>query len=200
MNIFGFILTILPIALSPGASFTLGMTNVMNRGIKGLLSIIIGTSLGIYTHALLVGLGVTGIVTKYPFIINIIQIIGTIYLIYLSYTLIKNGIYSEKNSAKKVTKKNATIKDAYIANIMNIKAIILYLTVAPSYLTSNHINVSNFIILASIHIIIMTIWLLVFGYVIIFTTKKMNFSSVSRFINIMGGVCLLYFSLSPYFL
>lgn len=199
MNIFGFILTILPIALSPGASFTLGMTNTMNRGIKGLFSIIIGTSLGIYTHALLVGLGITGIVIKYPLIINTIQTIGTFYLLYLSYTLIKIGLHSEKKITEKETK-TATIKDAYIANIMNIKAIILYLTVVPSFLASSYINVSNFIILASIHIIIMTTWLLAFGYIIIFAARKINFRYVSRFVNIIGGVCLLYFSLSPYFL
>ncbi|PHM64915.1 lysine transporter LysE [Xenorhabdus stockiae] len=199
MNISGFILTILPIALSPGASFTLGMTNAINSGIKGLLSIITGTALGIYTHALLVGLGITGIVTKYPLIMHAIKIIGTIYLIYLSCILIKNGIYSGKKITEKGTKV-ATIKDAYIANILNIKAILLYLTVVPGFLTSDYISVLNFIILASIHIIITTIWLLSFGYIVIFAARKINFSIVSRFVNTVGGVCLLYFTLAPYIL
>ncbi|WP_280176142.1 LysE family translocator [Xenorhabdus innexi] len=184
-------------ALSPGASFTLGMTNAINSGIRGLLSIIAGTALGIYTHALLVGLGITSIVTKYPLMMHSIEIIGTIYLIYLSCILIKNGIYSGNKNTEKSTK-TATIKDAYIANIMNIKAIILYLTVVPGFLTSGHISVVNFITLASIHMTIMAIWLLSFGYIVIFAARKINFSSVSRFVNTIGGICLLYFTLSPY--
>jgi hypothetical protein len=81
---------------------------------------------------------------------------------------------------------------------MNIKAIILYLTVVPSFLTSNQISVLDFITLASIHIMILTIWLLFFGYIVILVTRKINFSIVSRLINIIGGVCLLCFTLSPY--
>jgi threonine/homoserine/homoserine lactone efflux protein len=118
LHILSFILTILPIALSPGASFTLGMANAINNGIKGLLFVIVGTALGIYTHALLVGLGITGIVAEYPLAINTIKITGTIYLIYLSYILIKNGISSDKIITGKNTK-IATIKDAYIANIIS---------------------------------------------------------------------------------
>ncbi len=83
------ILTILPIALSPGASFTLAMANVTNQGMKGLATVILGTALGIYTHALLAGLGISSILEKYPLLIGSIKIIGTLYLVFLSIILIK---------------------------------------------------------------------------------------------------------------
>ncbi|WP_317474067.1 LysE family transporter, partial [Cronobacter sakazakii] len=84
MDISGFVLAIAPVALSPGASFTLAMNNVIHRGIMGVFSVITGTLIGIYIHALLVGLGVTQLLVRYPAVMKTLQLTGTLYLLWLA--------------------------------------------------------------------------------------------------------------------
>ena len=60
-----FILTLLPFALSPGASFTLAISNVAQVGLRGCVSVIIGTTGGIVFYSLLVGFGVLELITRY---------------------------------------------------------------------------------------------------------------------------------------
>ncbi len=101
-------------------------------------------------------------------------------------------------SDKSKMPKSATVKNAYIANVLNVKAIVLYLTVIPGFLFPYQVTVIKYITLASIHISIMVIWLLFSGFLVIFAARKTNLFAVSKFINIFGGSCLLYFSLLPY--
>ena len=61
LHVLAFIIAILPVALSPGASFTLAINNTLVAGARGLAAIILGTALGIYTHALLIGLGISAL-------------------------------------------------------------------------------------------------------------------------------------------
>ncbi|MCW2254756.1 threonine/homoserine/homoserine lactone efflux protein [Providencia alcalifaciens] len=57
MGILGFILTLLPIVISLGASFSIALNSTLNKGFRGLVVPILGTGLGILTHGLLVGVG-----------------------------------------------------------------------------------------------------------------------------------------------
>ncbi|CDG22359.1 Lysine exporter protein (LYSE/YGGA) [Xenorhabdus poinarii G6] len=197
MNILEFIITILPIVLSPGVSFTLAMTNVVSQGIKGLIVVVLGTALGIYTHAFLAGLGTSSIVAKYPHIMSIINIIGTVYLMYIAILLIKNGISNTANYRYGMAKK-ITIKEAYIANLFNIKAIMFYLTVIPRFSDVAMPYIDHFMILASIHILIMVLWLAIMAYLVSLASSKINLLILSKTINIIGGCCLFYFSLHNY--
>ena len=62
----GFLLALLPVALSPGASFTLVLGSALSGGRQGLLRTLAGTALGIYTHALLIGLGISAVLLSSP--------------------------------------------------------------------------------------------------------------------------------------
>ncbi len=197
MDLAGFLLAIFPIALSPGASFTLGMTNAVNQGARGLLTVIIGTALGIYTHAFLAGLGITTLVTHYGVWLTGIKLFGTLYLTYLAIKLINAGL-RRAPAAGQTGAKAIGIKEAYVANVLNAKAILLYLAVAPQFLPAAQMTLWNFGILASIHIAIMAVWLVVAGYLLIVAAAKVNFALLTKIINIGGGGLLLYFTLAPY--
>lgn len=81
LNIFGFIPALLPVALSPGASFSLVMSSALTGGRKGLYKTLGGTALGIYTHATLIGLGITAIIASSPAVFGGLKIAGTLYLL-----------------------------------------------------------------------------------------------------------------------
>jgi len=196
MNLLGFALAILPVALSPGASFTLAMNNAVQQGMRGTGRIILGTLLGIYTHALLAGLGITRLIAAYPALMNTIKIIGTAYLIYLAIRLIRSGLNAQ-DLAFTSGNRSTGIKEAYLANVLNIKAIMLYLTVVPAFAGSGATPWS-YLVLASIHVAIMALWLIFAGQMLIRSAAKISTRKLKKAIDIGGGTLLLIFTIWPY--
>ncbi|MDN5679753.1 MAG: LysE family translocator [Ewingella sp.] len=196
MNLLGFALAILPVALSPGASFTLAMNNAVQQGMRGTGRIILGTLLGIYTHALLAGLGITRLIVAYPALMNAIKIAGTAYLLYLGIRLIRSGL-NAKDLAFTSGSRATGIKEAYLANVLNIKAIMLYLTVVPAF-AGGGATPWSYLVLASIHVAVMALWLLFAGQMLIRSAAKISTRKLKKVIDIGGGSLLLVFTIWPY--
>lgn len=195
MDILGFIITLLPIIISPGASFTIALDNTLTYGIKGLLITIIGTALGIITHGLLVGLGITKLLVSSPSAFMVLTILGNLYLIYLGISLIRSGLKASKNTT--IIHQKVSIKTAYIANVLNPKAIMLYLVVVSSYAGATP-TLGNYLALSSIHIFMISIWLIACCGFILLSSQKINIITMKKVINISGGSLLLILTATPY--
>lgn len=193
INILGFIPALLPVALSPGASFTLVMSSALSGGYNGLFKTLAGTALGIYTHAVLIGFGLTSMIIASPASFFVLKILGTAYLLWLGITLIRSGI-SAKPGELTDTKHSVTLKEAWIANVLNPKAIIFYLTVVSQF-AGKQGGVSNYLTLASVHIVVMSIWLLVISRTLVFSVKKTKPLILKKYVNITGGILLIAFSI-----
>lgn len=196
MDILGFIVILLPIVVSPGASFAIALNIVLNQGIKGLFVPIVGTGLGILTHGFLVGIGLSKILISYQWVMNLIGILGTLYLLYLAVSLIISGVNAGKIETSKEIKQ-ITVKDAYLANLLNPKAIILYLVVVSKYAGADP-SLASFLVLSLIHIVMMALWLMLSCYALIIFSSSIKVSTLRKYINIGGGVLLLVITLEPY--
>ncbi len=184
---------LLPIALSPGASFTLVMSSALSGGHKGLLRTLAGTALGIYTHAVLIGLGITAVIISSPTTFAVLKISGVAYLLWLGTVLIRSGIRANSVTIAE-TKHSVTLREAWIANVLNPKAIIFYLTVVSQF-AGKQGGISNYLILASVHIMVMSVWLLAVSRTLVFSVKKTNPLILKKYVNIAGGILLIVFSL-----
>ncbi len=198
MDILGFIITLLPIIISPGASFAIALNSTLNNGMKGLIVPIVGTGLGIITHGLLVGVGLTKILASSEWMMNLIGILGTIYLLYLSFLLIISGIRASENRHQNKIKK-VTIKDAYLSNLLNPKAIILYLVVVSSFAGDNP-TLLDFLFLSIIHTAIMALWLILCCGILVSFSSSVQVTTLRKYINIGGGILLLLIILKPFIL
>lgn len=184
---------LLPVALSPGASFTLVMNGALACGYKGLFRTLAGTALGIYTHAVLIGLGITAALISSPAIFAVLKVLGTAYLFWLGGVLIRSGIMA--NTDRLIdTKHSVTLKEAWIANVLNPKAIIFYLTVVSQFAGIQG-GVCNYLTLATVHVVVMSVWLLAVSQTLIFSVKKTNPMMLRKYVNIAGGVLLIAFSM-----
>lgn len=172
MNIFGFMPALLPVALSPGASFTLVMNSALTGGNKGLLRTLTGTALGIYTHAFFIGLGITAVLISSPAAFAVLKLTGTVYLLWLGAMLIRSEI-TVNSGGFTGAKHSVTLKEAWLANVLNPKAILFYLTVVSQFAGAKG-GVCNYLILASVHIVVMSIWLFAITQTLIFSAKKTN--------------------------
>ncbi|MND89276.1 Homoserine/homoserine lactone efflux protein [compost metagenome] len=193
LNILGFMAVLLPVALSPGASFTLVMSGALAGGHKGLFRTLTGTALGIYTHAVLIGLGITAVLISSPATFAVLKFFGTAYLLWLGAVLIRNGIRGAAGGAAD-TKHSVTLREAWIANVLNPKAIIFYLTVVSQFAGIQG-GVCDYLILASVHVVIMSVWLFAVSQTLIFSVKKTNPLMLQKYVNIVGGILLIAFSL-----
>lgn len=196
INLPGFIPALLPVALSPGASFTLVMGSALAGGRKGLFRTLAGTAIGIYTHALLIGFGITAVIVSSPEIYRVLTMAGTVYLLWLGVMLIRSGVHAMQQSSKN-TPYSITVKEAWLANVINPKAIIFYLTVVSQF-AGKHGGVGNYLALASVHIAVMSLWLIAVSHALVFSTKKANPQMLKKYVNITGGLLLIIFSLHSF--
>jgi len=193
MNIFGFMPALLPVALSPGASFTLVMNSALAGGNKGLFRTLTGTALGIYTHAFFIGFGITAVLISSPAVFAALKVTGTVYLLWLGSMLTRSGITANSGGFS-AAKHSVTLKEAWLANVLNPKAILFYLTVVSQFAGAKG-GVCNYFILASVHIVVMSIWLFAITQTLIFSAKKTNSLMLKKYVNIVGGMMLIAFSL-----
>jgi len=193
INFLGFMLVLLPVALSPGASFTLVMSSALAGGRSGLFRTLAGTALGIYTHALLIGLGITAVIVSSPAIFGTLKIAGTFYLLWLGLMLIVSGIKSKRTELTSRIS-SITVKEAWLANVLNPKAIMFYLTVVSQFAGKDG-GISHYLILASVHVGVMSIWLIAISHALIFSAKNTNPLLLKKYVNIAGGLLLIIFSL-----
>lgn len=196
MNLIGFFLAITPIAISPGASFTLAFNNALHMGRRGVWPVIIGTGLGILTHALAAGIGITQVISHHPQLLKTLTLMGQAYLLYLAIRLLINGI-------KKPTHKvNPTLTitrthQAYLLNVLNIKALLVYLVIVPQFI-GIHLTLSHFFILGGIHILVMGGWLIFMGTIIEHSIKRFNPDLLRRVIGMIAGTLLVAIVMSAY--
>jgi threonine/homoserine/homoserine lactone efflux protein len=192
INLSGFIPALLPIALSPGASFTLAMNSALSGGQRGLLKTLTGTALGIYTHAILIGLGITSLLVASPPLFHMLKIVGTAYLLWLGIQLIRSGLKA-REMVFDSGGAPVTMKDAWLANVLNPKAIMFYLTVVSQFAGSKG-EIGHYMILATVHIAVMTLWLIAISKVLIFSANKMNTMTMKKYVNVAGGGLLILFA------
>ena len=193
LNLLGFMPALLPVALSPGASFTLVMSGALAGGHKGLFRTLAGTALGIYTHAVLIGFGITAVLISSPAIFAVLKFFGTAYLLWLGAMLIRNGIRANPEGFAD-TKQSVTLRAAWIANVLHPNALIFYLTVVSQFAGIQG-GVCNYLTMASVHVVVMSVWLYAVSQTLIFSVKKTNPLMLKKYVNIAGGMLLIAFSL-----
>ena len=172
-----------------------------NQGLHHRVAVRMGhadlaAALGIYTHAIFIGLGITSLLVASPTLFTILKIAGTAYLLWLGIQLIRSGlnaremVFDSSGSA-------VTLKDAWLANVLNPKAIMFYLTVVSQFAGSQG-EISHYMILATVHIAVMFVWLIAVSRALIFSANKINTVTLKKVVNIAGGGLLVVFALSSF--
>ncbi|WP_324030680.1 LysE family translocator (plasmid) [Pantoea sp. JZ2] len=189
INLAGFLPALLPIALSPGASFTLAMNSALTSGYRGLFKTLFGTALGIYTHALLIGLGLSTALVASSTLFTWLKIVGGVYLLWLGGLLFITGIKT-KTFTLNAMDSAVTIKGAWLANVINPKAILFYLTVVSQF-TGDRTDLAAFLSLATVHIVVMCLWLTLISQLLFFSAQSVNPVVLKRYVNMAGGLLLI---------
>ncbi|MEK1891765.1 MAG: LysE family translocator [Rhizobium sp.] len=132
------------LAATPGPDMTLSISRALAQGKKAALFVVLGTSLGIVVHTMLVAFGVSALITASPTAFLILKTGGAAYLFWLAVHAIR---YGSKFSVNKVEASKGTplanISSGFWVNLLNPKVIIFFMTFLPQFVSAGDPTVTQ---------------------------------------------------------
>lgn len=159
-----FVLALLPLAMAPGASLTLLIQRVAEDGRTQAWPVILGTATGIYTHATLAAVGLSALVRESQRAFTAVQLGGAVFLIGLGIWTWRSAGSSAKAAAVSPCRRgprwaSSTYSKALMMNVLNPKAVSIYLTLVPQFIRAGQQFATQMLALATVHIALTALWL-----------------------------------------
>ncbi|MFD5349182.1 LysE family translocator [Streptomyces anulatus] len=158
----GFLVAVLPLIATPGASLALLIQHVTDSGRRQALPIILGTVTGLYMHATLAVAGLSALVMHSSLAFTAVKLIGAVYLIGL-------GIWTWRSATpnaaptprrQRLSKRVESVyAQALLANVLNPKSAAIYLTLAPQFIAPHQSFGGQILTLATAHALLIAFWL-----------------------------------------
>lgn len=139
--------------LSPGPSIIFATSRGLSDGkIAGVLTAV-GLATGSSFHAILAGIGVTGILAKNHYSVFVVGIFGGGYLLYLGWGALRGDgkfEFNRENVGTAKRKMHEFYLQAIAVEFFNPKTALFYLSLVPSFIFSQHYTVSQAVLFSLI--------------------------------------------------
>ncbi len=146
------------LAMTPGPDMTLSISRALSQGRGPALFVVIGTSLGIVVHTMLVAFGVSALITASPTAFLILKTGGAAYLLWLAVQAIGYGSnFTVKLAAGPRGTVLANISSGFWVNLLNPKVIIFFMTFLPQFISAGDPNVTGKLIFLGLFFIVVGI-------------------------------------------
>ncbi|CAN7328687.1 LysE family translocator [Rhizobium sp. LjRoot30] len=125
------------LAATPGPDMTLSISRALAQGKNAALYVVVGTSLGIVVHTMLVAFGISALITASPTAFLILKTGGAAYLLWLAIQALR---YGSTLTVKKMDDVRGTplanISSGFWVNLLNPKVIIFFMTFLPQFVSA----------------------------------------------------------------
>jgi len=146
------------LAMTPGPDMTLSISRALSQGRGPALYVVIGTSLGIVAHTMLVAFGISALITASPTAFLILKTGGAAYLLWLAVQAIRFGSnFTVKAAAGPRGTVLANISSGFWVNLLNPKVIIFFMTFLPQFISAGDPNVTGKLIFLGLFFIVVGI-------------------------------------------
>ncbi|MET9693728.1 LysE family translocator [Streptomyces sp. NPDC006514] len=173
----GFLLAVLPLIATPGASLALLIQHVTDSGRRQALPVVLGTVTGLYVHATLAMAGLSALVMHSSLAFTAVKLIGAVYLIGL-------GLWTWRSAAPNATPvpsrqrlpkgSDSAYAQALLANVLNPKAAGIYLTLVPQFIAPHEPFGGQILTLATVHALLIALWLATWTFLILRASHALN--------------------------
>ena len=170
-NLVLYCLMALAFIIMPGADFTLIMKTTLTKGRKAGQITACGIAAGLVFHTTAAVLGLSAIIAKSAFLFDVVKYIGAAYLFYLGITAFTTKAVPEcyNTSAANnlaVTDNNSwsVFTQGVLANVLNPKTVIFYLTFLPQFVNQAKPMIPQLILLGALLVILSLIWFAFLAY------------------------------------
>jgi threonine/homoserine/homoserine lactone efflux protein len=125
------------LAITPGPDMTLSISRALSQGSRRALYVVLGTTLGVMVHTMLVAFGVSALITASPTAFFILKTGGGAYLLWLAIQALRHGS-SLKVEAVAGPRASiwGNISTGLWVNLLNPKVIIFFMTFLPQFVTA----------------------------------------------------------------
>jgi threonine/homoserine/homoserine lactone efflux protein len=184
MNIFSFLIYCIVATFTPGPANIVILSSVQHSGAKKSMKYVYGATVAFGLLLILSTLLNRVLLEVIPNILIVMQVIGSLYMLYLAYKIFKMGAMEDQPNP------NANFRSGLLMQLVNPKVLIFTLTVIPSYVmpfyTSSLALTLFVIIITVIGFFAFTTWV-VFGT--IFRSVLLNHQKV---LNTLMALFLVY--------
>lgn len=184
MNITSFLIYCFIVTFTPGPTNIVILSTVNQFGTRKAMHYTYGATLAFGLLLFLSAILNSVLVTVLPKILILLQIIGSLYMVYLAYQIYKS------DSSKKSGQLNGTFLSGFLMQFLNPKVIIFTLTVIPSFVMKNYTE--STVILIFVAVITIIGFLAFIGWVLFGTIFKLFLQKHTKVVNILMAAFLLY--------
>ncbi|TDE47939.1 LysE family translocator [Nonomuraea mesophila] len=157
----GFLLAVLPVVATPGASLTLLIQHVTAGGRGQAFPVVLGTVTGLYAHATLAAAGLSTLVLHSSQAFTAVKLLGAAYLVGLGvWTWRSTTLPPPAAPATQRVRTGSVFSQALLANLLNPKAASIYLTLVPQFIAPGRQLGGQILTLATAHALLVAVWLL----------------------------------------
>lgn len=198
-NIIIFTMMALFFTMIPGPDFALVMKTTLTGGRKAGTYTAWGISAGLVVHTIFAILGLSALIAQSIYLFQMVKYIGAAYLFYLGIKAFigkqKQDVGLEKKEESVPSSKQAIsfLGEAVLANVLNPKVILFYLTFIPQFVNIEQAVMPQFIMLGSIYVVLTFFWFTLLAYLLnhvkrLFTSKTFQ----ERMQKVTGAVLISF--------
>jgi len=178
-------------AYTPGPNNFLASHSGFNFGFKKSIPLILGVAFGWTTLIVLLELGLILVFKQYSIIQKIIQIIGTLFVIYLAYK-----ISFSKSDEENQSKTPITFFDTFVFQFLNPKGVIFATVIVATYIKPEESFLTTAVITFILFVIALTsiiFWTLLGKYLRNFATSEKFIKFFNYSMSFLLIVCIILF-------
>jgi threonine/homoserine/homoserine lactone efflux protein len=176
-------------AMSPGPSLLIVSYQTTSFGLKNGIVFSFSHGLGIFLYAFVTAIGIGLLITKSPILYNGIQIVGIVFLIYLSFQMLTFKMETPALENKKEIYKNPFLV-GITASIVNPKIILFFTSIFSQFIKPEMIFIEK-IYIAFLASIIDITWYILVSFFIQHSLSKYIKNNISVFMKIIGLILAL---------
>ena len=184
MNITSFLIYCIIVTVTPGPTNIVILSTVNNWGTKKAMEYTYGATIAFGLLLIISAILNTALMAVLPKILCIMQIIGSLYILYLAYQICK------MDTSKSTAKETATFLSGFLMQFVNPKVVLFTMTVIPSFVMPYYTKLSTLMVFVVYITIIgfgaFIIWVL-FG-----TIFKTFLQKHQKIVNIIMALFLVY--------
>ena len=186
MNIMSFILYCFIVTFTPGPTNIVILSTVHKNGTKKALEYTYGATIA-FGFLLSVSAVLNSILVAFiPKILILMQIIGSIYMLFLAYQVYKTN----KDKPKSMEKQTGTFLSGFLMQFLNPKVLLFTLTVIPTFIMPYHVSLSKIIL--SIITITVIGFLAFITWVLFGALFKSFLQQHEKMVNVLMALFLVY--------
>lgn len=195
IDLLTFLIAITLLTMTPGADTMIVIRNTLRGGAKDGLVSSLGICSGLFVHATLSAVGISAVLLYSATAFTVLKIAGALYLIWLGIGSFKSLWNSTKVHQKAVEKKPfsfwISIREGFLSNVLNPKAVIFYMAFLPQFINHEHSALAQSLFLALLHFIVGTIWQAILVYTIVSANGFITQKSVRQSLDAVSGVVMV---------